>query len=156
MSVFFFLLLLFLDLQGVAVFIWWEISYASLTHSSNVISQSVRTGSRYVLNTCFLSCTSSVRTQMCIHAPRTQFGLKREPSFGPRLNNCALVFNVRVMLSVRCDVHVLHLNEDRLWLWHVLHMCFGCSCTVLTFHRRQIEPLESPVKTRKKQRKTPL
>lgn len=66
--------------------------------------------------------------------------------FGPRLNNCALVFNVWVMLLMWCDVHVHSVNEDRLRLWHVHLVCFDCSCTALTYQCRKAELLKSLVK----------
>lgn len=43
---------------------------------------------------------SAVWAQLYIRAYRTQFGLKREPNFGARLNCVALVLNVHVGLKM--------------------------------------------------------
>lgn len=67
---------------------------------------------------------------MCIHASHTSFSMKREPSFGPQLTGCALVFNVQLMLSVWCYVHVPHVTEARLGLWHAHLVCLDCSSAV--------------------------
>lgn len=57
--------------------------------------------------------------------------MKREPSLGARPNDGAAVFNVQVTPSVWCEVHVPHVNEARLPLWHAHLACCDCSCAAL-------------------------
>lgn len=68
---------------------------------------------------------------MCIHASHTSSSMKREPSFGPQLNGRAPVFSVQVMLSMWCYMHVPHVNEARLWLWHAHLVCLDCSSSTV-------------------------
>lgn len=106
MTVFFFFFPFFLTCRALLCLFGGKYHMQVWLTAQTISVRTLEPGRGACLTLCFPSRTSSVRTQMCIHASRTQFSVKGELSFGPRLNNCALVFNVRVMLSARCDVHV--------------------------------------------------